>query len=87
MSPALFDGDIVITIKPRVVHAGLIYVIDHPDLGQIIKRVESFDARGRAALRGDNSASTPAALMGTVAPSRIKRRALFAIGQGRFRKL
>lgn len=87
MAPALFDGDILITIKPRVVHAGLIYIINHPELGQIIKRVTAIDSRGRAALRGDNPASTPAALMGTVEMTRLERRVLFAIGRGRFRKI
>jgi hypothetical protein len=87
MAPALIDGDVIITIKPRVICAGLIYVIDHPDLGQIIKRVESLDRRGRAQLSGDSPASTPAALLGTVETSRIKRRALFALRKGRLVRL
>ena len=81
MSPTLLDGDIVITTKPRTIRAGLIYVIDHSDLGRIIKRIERFDAKGRAVLSGDNKGSTPASLMGTVEHNRIIRRAIFAFSR------
>jgi len=87
MLPTLFDGDTVITTKPRVVHAGLIYVVDHSDLGLIIKRLDSFDNRGRARLTGDNPRSTPSAVMGTVETERFVGQARFAFGKSGLRKL
>lgn len=81
MSPTLLDGDIVITLKPRTIRAGLIYVINHSDLGQIIKRVEAQDVRGRLILKGDNPQSTPSAIMGSVEPSRVKARARLRLSQ------
>ena len=87
MEPTLFDGDILIVTKPRALRAGLIYVINHSDLGRIVKRLESFDQRGRIILSGDNPASTPSAVMGTIEPTRIIGRAAFAISKARMRKL
>ena len=87
MTPTLFDGDILIITKPRALRAGLIYVINHSDLGRIVKRIDSFDERGRVELSGDNPASTPSAVMGTVEPSRLIGRALFSIGKSGVRKL
>lgn len=87
MSPTLSDGDIVITIKPRRLRAGLIYVVNHSDIGIIIKRLSEFDERGRAVLRGDNARSTSSTVMGTVERERLTRRALFVLGKAGFRKL
>jgi len=87
MSPTLLDGDILITTKPRAVGAGFIYVIEHSDLGRIVKRIDGFDKRGRAILSGDNPASTPSALLGSIERSRISGRAMFAYGKSGFRKL
>ncbi len=87
MLPTLKDGDIVITVKPRTPRAGFIYVCHHSDLGQIIKRLSGFDARGRAVLSGDNPNSTPSAVMGTVEPERLMGRAVFSIGKSGIRRL
>ena len=87
MTPTLFDGDILITTKPRALRAGLIYVINHSDLGRIVKRLKSLDERGRAELSGDNPASTPSVLMGTVEPSRVVGQARFVFGKSGVRKL
>ena len=87
MTPTLFDGDILITTKPRALRAGLIYVINHSDLGRIVKRLKSLDERGRAELSGDNPASTPSAVMGTVEPSRVVGQARFVFGKSGVRKL
>ena len=87
MSPTLFDGDILITTKPRALRTGLIYVINHSDLGRVVKRIDGFDERGRAELSGDNPASTPSAVMGTVEPSRIVGQARFVFGRSGVRKL
>ena len=74
MSPTLKDGDYVLTKKPRLVQAGLIYVINHSDLGRIIKRLQDTK-HDRFFLIGDNpKASTPSSLMGAVERERIKVR-------------
>lgn len=87
MTPTILNGDILIITKPRALRAGLIYVVNHSDLGRIVKRVSGFDARGRVRLEGDNPASTSANLMGTVEPARLIGRAVFVIGKSGLRKL
>lgn len=87
MLPTLSDGDTVITTKPRTIRAGLIYVVNHSDLGLIIKRLDSFDNSGRARLSGDNPGSTPSAVMGTIETERFIGRARFAFGKSGLRKL
>lgn len=86
MSPTLKDGDIVITIKPRSLRPGLIYVVDHIDLGRVIKRLGDVE-NGRYRLSGDNAKSTPRPVMGTVEPGRIKARAIMTIGSRGIRRL
>lgn len=80
MSPTLQDGDILLTkkTKPRSIRPGFIYVINHGDLGQIVKRLGE-PVSGRYPLMGDNPKSTSPDLMGTVTADRITRRALWAI--------
>lgn len=85
MSPTLLDGDIVITIRPRTLRAGFIYVVSHSDLGRIIKRLSGIDAAGYGKFTGDNpAASTPPAVLGRVEPRRIERRVIVAYRKGRF---
>jgi len=82
MAPTLRDGDIVFTVKsrPAALRSGLIYVINHSDLGSIIKRLgEHVDNRYR--LTADNPTSTPSAVMGRIEPERITHRVIFAAGK------
>jgi nickel-type superoxide dismutase maturation protease len=80
MSPTLEDGDYVITKKPRLYQAGLIYVINHIDLGRIIKRLEVIKDNGFH-FTGDNpKASTPSSLIGAVQCERIVGQVIFVIG-------
>ena len=80
MSPALEDGDYVITKKPRLVQAGLIYVINHSDLGRVIKRLQDTE-HDRFFFIGDNpKASTPSSLMGAVERERIIGQVIWVIG-------
>jgi len=73
MSPTLNDGDYVLIKKPRQFMPGLIYVINHCDLGRIIKRMDTTD-NGRYRFKGDNPSSTPASLLGLVDANRITAR-------------
>ncbi|MEE9346676.1 MAG: S24/S26 family peptidase [Robiginitomaculum sp.] len=88
MSPSLEHGDIVLTVKtkPQALRLGLIYVINHSDLGRIIKRVSAMNGN-RYLLAGDNPASTPSAVIGPVEGARINRRAIAALGSQGFRRL
>ena len=86
MSPTLKDGDYVLTKKPRLVQAGLIYVINHSDLGRIIKRLQDTK-HDRFFFIGDNpKASTPSSLMGDVERERIIGQVIWVIGPKGFRR-
>ena len=80
MSPTLEDGDYVLTKKPRLYQAGLIYVINHSDLGRILKRMDRVENE-RYFFSGDNSkASTPAGLISSVEQNRIVGQVVWVIG-------
>jgi len=87
MSPTLEDGDYIITKKPRLYQAGLIYVINHIDLGRIIKRLQDTK-HDKCFFIGDNpKASTPSSLIGAVERNRVVGQALYVIGPKGLRKL
>lgn len=86
MSPTLREGDYVVTLKPRRIAAGLIYVVDHSDLGRIIKRLERME-KGRAVLGGDNQTSTPSSVIAPVAIDRLTGRAVLAITKTGLKRL
>jgi len=87
MAPTLEDGEIIITNKPRSLRPGLIYVVNHPELGRIIKRLKEIDNRGLAILSGDNPSSTSQNLMGAIAQHHLTHRAWLAIGSNGLRRL
>ena len=70
MSPTLQNGDYVITKKPRQLQVGLIYVINHSDLGRIVKRLGDTK-HDRCYFIGDNPTSTPSAIIDAVEKSRV----------------
>ncbi|PHR58228.1 MAG: hypothetical protein COA43_10710 [Robiginitomaculum sp.] len=88
MSPTLNAGDYVVckNIKPRSIRPGLIYIINHSDLGRIIKRVHIAED-GQYMLSGDHPSSTPSAVMGPIKKERIVQRALFVISKSGLKKL
>lgn len=86
MSPALEDGDYVITKKPRLYQAGLIYVINHGDLGRIIKRLHDIKHK-KLFFIGDNPKhSTPSSIIGAVEHDRVIGQVIGVIGPKGFRK-
>lgn len=86
MSPALCDGEYVLTKKPRRLQAGLIYVVNHSDLGRIIKRLKSTK-HDRCLLLGDNPKnSTPSAIIGAVEKHRLIGEVILVIGKGGLRR-
>jgi len=78
MSPTLNDGDYILTLKPRSVRPGFIYVVNHSDLGRIVKRLDRVED-GRYYFTGDNPKSTPSAVIGPVTRERIIGRMVFKI--------
>ena len=85
MQPAIDDGDYLITKKPRHYRAGLIYIIDHIDLGRIVKRLERMEGE-YAYFTGDNKASTPQSLIGKVELSRIRAQVIYVVGPSGLRR-
>jgi len=85
MSPALLGGDYVVTVKARSFRPGLIYVVDHIDLGLIIKRLTS-EADGRYLFTGDNQSSVPSAVIAPVTSDRIAGRVIWIIGPSGIRR-
>ena len=75
MSPALNDGDYILTITPRRLRPGFIYIVDHPDLGRIVKRLQRIE-NTRYYFTGDNPKSTPSTVMGPIVRERITARAI-----------
>ena len=84
MAPTLKDGDYVLMKKPGRLRPGLVYLVEHSDLGRIIKRLVKIE-KGRAHLSGDNHLSTPEAVMGSVETHRLVGQAWLAIGKSGIR--
>ena len=88
MAPTLVDGDFVFAKKYKSGPInGSIAVIQHPDLGNIIKRVLYVDASGKVLISGDNPISTSPELLGPVDLKQIKFQALWRISKSGFQKL
>ena len=86
MSPALTGGDYVLTIKPRSIRSGVIYVVNHSDLGRIVKRLERVE-NSQHFFKGDNPTSTPSAVIGPVAKDRVIGQAVFRISKSGLKRL
>jgi len=74
MTPTLNDGDYILTIKPRALRAGLIYVMMHDRYGRIVKRLGEVSDE-TAAFESDN----PEGSSGEVPAANIKSRVWLAI--------
>lgn len=86
MAPALSDGDFVVTIKPRSFRPGYIYVVNHSDLGRIIKRLDRLE-NDRLIFSGDNKASTPSSIIAPVEKDRVDGRAVIAVKKSGLKRL
>ena len=86
MSPTLMDGDYVLIRKPRrqrKLTLGLIYVINHSELGRIIKRLGDMK-HDRCFFIGDNPSST---VIGAVESSRVIGQVIWVIGKSGTRRV
>lgn len=89
MSPTLMDGDYVLIRKPRrqrKLTLGLIYVINHSELGRIIKRLGDMK-HDRCFFIGDNPSSTPSTVIGAVESSRVIGQVILAVGKSGTRRV
>lgn len=89
MSPTLVDGDYVLIRKPRrqrKLTLGLIYVINHSELGRIIKRLGDMK-HDRCFFIGDNPSSTPSTVIGAVESSRVIGQVILAVGKSGTRRV
>ena len=89
MSPTLMDGDYVLIRKPRrqrKLTLGLIYVINHSELGRIIKRLGDMK-HDRCFFIGDNPSSTPSTVIGAVESSRVIGQVIWVIGKSGTRRV
>ncbi|WP_416878047.1 S24 family peptidase [Litorimonas sp.] len=81
MSPTLVNGDYILIKKARSrikPQPGLIYVIDHLRLGQIIKRLSRVNEKGLW-FSGDSPESTSTETLGPTRPNDITGRAVLKI--------
>jgi len=80
MAPTLQDGDYVLCWPARKFNVGRVFIINHSDLGLIIKRLERVADDGRLIFAGDNPVSNSGHILGTVEKARVKSRAFVKIG-------
>ena len=83
------DGDYVLIRKPRrqrKLTLGLIYVINHSELGRIIKRLGDMK-HDRCFFIGDNPSSTPSTVIGAVESSRVIGQVIWVIGKSGTRRV
>jgi len=86
MAPTLQNGDYVMTFSApfhsaRRFKAGKIYIINHSDLGLIIKRLKTETAQGRLIFEGDNHISNSGHILGGIEKARVKARAVLQISK------
>ena len=86
MSPTIENGDYILTIRPRTLCAGFIYVLQHNRMGRIVKRLSEDTAEGFL-FEGDNAASSSSDKIGLVKRDQITGRAIFAITPKGFKRL
>ena len=87
MAPTLQDGDYVITLPVRTYHVGRVFIIDHSELGLIIKRLERVSMDGRLIFAGDNPVSNSGNILGTIEKARIKTRAFLKISRSGLKRI
>ena len=86
MSPSLEDGDYVLIKKPRSYRPGFIYVIQHSDLGRIVKRLTNIQD-DKLLFKGDHQSSTPDAVIAPVTKDRVLGRAWLRISKAGLSRL
>ena len=78
MEPELSNGDYVITRKPRSIRPGFMYVVNHSDLGRIVKWLTKIDDKSYY-FAGGNGESIGTDVMGPVTKDRILGKVILRI--------
>lgn len=81
MYPCFSSGDFVLVKKRKHPRLNQIAVVEHPDLGTLIKRVCHFDELGNMQLAGDNAYSTNSESMGWVSTDFLVGTVVFSLRQ------
>lgn len=82
MAPTLRDGDFVLALGglwSRGPRPGDVVLVEHPELGLIVKRVLARLASGALRLVGDGVSSSPTESLGDVSSSALRGRVLLCI--------
>ena len=87
MAPTLLNGDYVLTKSASTYDVGRIYLIDHSDLGLIIKRLEREAPDGRLIFAGDNPVSNSGNILGAIKKARVRTRAFLKISRKGIKRL
>lgn len=89
MHPTLASGDYLICTKARLqkhLRSGFVVVVDHPRLGQIVKRIKSIEVNGLR-LMGDGPESTHSDTIGDVPLCWVKARVRFIVSPNGLNRL
>jgi len=87
MAPTLQDGDYVITLPVRTYHVGRVFIIDHSELGLIIKRLERVSMDGRLIFAGGNPVSNSGDILGKIEKARVRARAVLKLSAKGLKRL
>ena len=79
MAPTLQSGDYVISRKTRRVTPHKIYIINHSELGTIIKRLQHVDDDGQLIFQSDNKAGNSGHILGRIKKAQVKSYAFLRI--------
>jgi len=82
MTPALHDGDYIMTLKPRTLRAGFIHVMMHESHGRIVKRLTRVEDQN-----ADYGSDNPEGTSGTIPAANITARAWLAITPSGIKRL
>lgn len=86
MHPTFAPGDYLICTKARSLRSGFVVVVDHSELGTIVKRIKSIEA-GKILLVGDGAGSTSTETIGAISCLDIKGRVRLAITSKGIRRI
>ena len=86
MRPTLAPGDYLILTKARALRAGFVVLVDHPEMGIIVKRVKSVSDKS-VSLEGDGPGSTSSEDIGAVPINLVRGRARWAVTPKGLKKL
>lgn len=82
MAPTLLDGDFVLALGSRYARApraGDVVLVEHRELGLIVKRVRGLIGPDALQLAGDGALSTPTESLGDVPLGAVQGRVLLCI--------